>query len=74
MTEAVTKSLAERLERVRMTRKAGRNMPERVKKLAKRIATCERRASSSHPSTKNKLEWRCAHGSNTAAASASAEA
>jgi antitoxin VapB len=38
MTEAVTKSLAERLERVRKARKARENLPARLKRLAKRIA------------------------------------
>jgi antitoxin VapB len=38
MTEAITKSLAERLERVRKAREGQRDLPERVKKFAKRIA------------------------------------
>ena len=38
MTEAVTKSLAERLERVRKAHEAEKNLPTRVKAFAKRIA------------------------------------
>ena len=38
MTEAITRSLAERLERVRRAREAGQNLPERVSKLADRIS------------------------------------
>ncbi|HEY5569544.1 MAG TPA: type II toxin-antitoxin system VapB family antitoxin [Gammaproteobacteria bacterium] len=38
MTEAVTKSLAERLERIRRAREADQDLPARLKRFAERIA------------------------------------
>jgi antitoxin VapB len=38
MTEAVTKSLAERLERVRKARAAQKNLPARLRAFATRVA------------------------------------
>ena len=54
MTDAVTKALAERLERERNSRNNDRNLPERVKAFAARIRGDYDR---SRPVTRDEWDW-----------------